>query len=145
MQAEPQELPVAVESGLRVQDGQRLDVLGRQRDVAESLRLRADQSRDPGSVPRRADGLDAHRLAEQRAFEDLADMDGEVSLMDVTENENGPPAAGGVTQAAQSVLYFRSPRVFALLRSREPPPRMVSRFHRADMGHRGAFSFGIAC
>ena len=77
--APPFSRSVAVVGEGGIGDGQVGEVERGQRDAAKLLRLEADEARDPGVGSVGTNALHPHRLAEQRAGEDLSFMDGSVA------------------------------------------------------------------
>jgi hypothetical protein len=72
LKAQPKETPVSVVAETSIEDGEARKVLAGQRDLAESLALSAHETDNPRSVPVIAHRLDAHRLVEERASEQLS-------------------------------------------------------------------------
>ncbi len=75
LEAEAQKAPIAVVRVPRVEDREAFDVRGGERHLAKALGLRADQPDRPTCRPVCFHGLNPHRLAEERAGEDLASGD----------------------------------------------------------------------
>ena len=72
LEPEPKQPAVAVVVKARLQNCQSVEVRVRQRDLAKALGLGANEPDGPGAVSALMDRLNAHRLAEQGAGEDLA-------------------------------------------------------------------------
>ena len=118
LESEPQKPAVAVICERRVGDRQARYVVRRQGDAAEPLRPQPDQAREPGVRAVRADGFDPHRLAEQRAGENLSFVYGSVAA-------HRPIPARGSAPGRESCgrrVTVRPPRTAARTGGSSAPP-----------------------
>jgi hypothetical protein len=76
LQSEAQQAPIAIEGLPGVKDGEVIEVLGGQGDLSELLGLHTDEADDPARWPIRLNSLNSHGLAEERAGEQLAGIEG---------------------------------------------------------------------
>ena len=74
LQAQAEQLRVTQERRRGVEDRQRCQISGCQCDVPKALALRADESDRPGVGSGGPNGFDAHRLAKQRADQDISNL-----------------------------------------------------------------------
>lgn len=76
LEAETEELAVAVVARRRVLDREGREVAPGEGDAAEEVGAKSHQPRDPGLRPVGPDRLHPHQLAEERAGQELAGVEG---------------------------------------------------------------------